>query len=95
MGAALVGMTRRGAAPSPVDQAGWGETRPQPTAPDRQSCVEPAGVVVGDAGGEEGALPLDGGGFEAFELGEGFEEAFFAGELGLRERGAASRGASA
>ena len=46
--------------------------------------VEPAGVVVGDAGGEEGALPLDGGGFEAFELVEGFEDAFFAGELGLR-----------
>ncbi len=33
--------------------------------------VEPAGDVVGDAGGEEGALPLDGGGFEAFELREG------------------------
>ena len=45
--------------------------------------VEPAGVVVGDAGGEKGALPLDGGGFEAFELAEGFEDAFFAGELGL------------
>ena len=46
--------------------------------------VEPAGIVVGDAGGEEGALPLDGGGLEAFELAEGFEDAFFAGELGLR-----------
>ena len=46
--------------------------------------VEPAGIVVGDAGGEEGALPLDGGGFEAFELVEGFEDAFFAGELRLR-----------
>ena len=46
--------------------------------------VEPAGIVVGDAGGEQGALPLDGGGFEAFELVEGFEDAFFAGELGLR-----------
>jgi len=45
--------------------------------------VEPAGVVVGDAGGEKGALPLDGGGLEAFELLEGVEEAFFAGELGL------------
>ena len=33
--------------------------------------VEPAGIVVGDAGGEQGALPLDGGGFEAFELAEG------------------------
>ena len=41
--------------------------------------VEPAGIVVGDAGGEEGALPLDGGGLEAFELLEGFEDAFFAG----------------
>ena len=28
--------------------------------------VEPLGLVVGDAVGEEGALPLDGGGFEAF-----------------------------
>ena len=46
--------------------------------------VEVARVVVGDAGGEEGALPLDGGGFEAFELREGFEDALFAGELGLR-----------
>ena len=46
--------------------------------------VEPAGIVVGDAGGEEGALPLDGGGLEAFELAEGFEDALFAGELGLR-----------
>ncbi len=46
--------------------------------------VEPAGIVVGDAGGKEGALPLDGGGFEAFELMECGEDAFFAGELGLR-----------
>ena len=46
--------------------------------------VEPAGVVVGYAGGEEGALPLDGRGLEAFELVEGFEDAFFAAELGLR-----------
>ncbi len=40
--------------------------------------VEPAGVVVGDAGGKEGALPLDGGGFVAFELVEGFEDSLFA-----------------
>ncbi len=52
--------------------------------------VEPAGIVVGDAGGEEGALPLDGGGFEAFELVEGFEDAFFAGRAGSAGRGAAS-----
>jgi len=46
--------------------------------------VEPAGVVVGDASRKEGALPLDGGGFEAFELVEGFEDTFFACELSLR-----------
>jgi hypothetical protein len=46
--------------------------------------IEPARVVVGDAGGEEGALPFDGGGFEALELAEGVEDTFFAGELGLR-----------
>ena len=40
--------------------------------------------VVGDAGGEQGALPLDGRGLEAFELVERFEDALFAGELGLR-----------
>ena len=57
--------------------------------------VEPAGIVVGDAGGEEGALPLDGGGFEAFELAEGFEDAFFAGELGLRGEMLPAGGASA
>ena len=45
--------------------------------------VEPLGLVVGDAGGEEGALPLDGGGFEAFELLDGGEDGFFAGELGV------------
>jgi hypothetical protein len=39
------------------------------------------GLVVGDAGGEEGALPLDGGGFEAFELLDRREDRFFAGEL--------------
>src|SRR5580693_2963691 len=47
-------------------------------------CVEPAGIVAGDAGGKEGAFPLDCGGFEAFELAEGFEDSFFAGELSLR-----------
>ena len=46
--------------------------------------VEVARVIVGDAGGEEGALPLDRRGFEAFELGKRFEDAFFAGKLGLR-----------
>jgi len=45
--------------------------------------IEPAGIVVGDAGGKEGAFPFDGRGLEAFELAEGFEDAFFAGELGL------------
>ena len=46
--------------------------------------VEPAGIVVGDAGGQQGALPLDGRGFEAFELVQGGEHALFAGELRLR-----------
>ena len=56
---------------APADDAGEAEV------------VEPLGVVVGDARGEEGALPLDGGGFEAFELLDGGEDAFFAGELGV------------
>ena len=46
--------------------------------------VEPSGIVVCDAGGQQGALPLDGRGFEAFELIEGFQDALFAGELRLR-----------
>src|SRR5579859_7005920 len=46
--------------------------------------IEPAGIVVGDARRKEGALPLDGGSFEAFELVEGLEETFFTGELRLR-----------
>ncbi len=45
--------------------------------------VEPAGIVVCDAGGEEGALPLDGGGFEALELLESGEDTFFTTELAL------------
>ena len=64
---------------------GWvgGDAAPADGSGEAES-VEPAGVVVGDAGGEEGALPLDGWGFEAFELVEGVEDSFFAGELGLR-----------
>ena len=46
--------------------------------------IEPAWVVVGDARGKEGSLPFNGGGLEAFELAEGVEDTFFAGELGLR-----------
>ena len=46
--------------------------------------VEPGGRVVGDTGREQGALPLDGRGLVAFELVQGFEYAFFAGEVGLR-----------
>ena len=45
--------------------------------------VEPAGIVVADASGEEGTLPFDGGSFEAFELAEGFKDALFAGKLRL------------
>ena len=45
--------------------------------------VEPRGGVVGDASGQERALPLDRGSFEAFELRECLEQAVFAGELGL------------
>ena len=69
--------------------------RPQPRTPCEAEVVEPLGVVVGDAGGEEGSLPLDGGGLEALELLDGGEDGLFAGELGVRERGGASRGASA
>src|SRR5271170_1927236 len=50
----------------------------------RGIAVKPARVVVGDAGGEEGALPFDGRSLEAFELAESFEDSLFAGELGLR-----------
>ncbi len=45
--------------------------------------VEPLGLVVGYAVREQGALPLDGGGFEAFQLLDGGEDGFFAGELGV------------
>ena len=45
--------------------------------------VEPSRIVVCDAGGQQGALPLDRRGFEAFELVEGFQDALFAGELRL------------
>ena len=38
---------------------------------------------MGDAGGEEGSLPLDGGSLEAFELLDGGEDSFFSGELRL------------
>ena len=62
---------------------GGGDAAPTNGAGEAEG-VEPAGVVVGDAGGKEGALPLDGRGFEAFELVEGFEDALLAGELGLR-----------
>ncbi len=57
---------------APADDAGHAER------------VERAGIVVGDALRQEGCFPLDGGGFEAFELAERVEHAFFAGELGLR-----------
>ena len=46
--------------------------------------VEMTEVVAGDARRKQGALPFDGRGFETFELAEGFENAFFAGELRLR-----------
>ncbi len=39
---------------------------------------------MGDASRQQGPLPFDGGSLEAFELAEGFKDAFFAGELGLR-----------
>ena len=54
-------------------------------APADDACkakiVEPAGVVVGDTHWEDCALPLDGGSFEAFELLNRCEDAFFAFEL--------------
>jgi hypothetical protein len=83
IGAMLVGMTRRRAAfgreeggmrrdAAPADDAGHAEG------------IECARIVVGDALREEGSLPLDGRGFEAFELAERVEHALFAGELRLR-----------
>ena len=76
------------------DDATWGGSIPvRPSGVGRYSApaygsgqakgVEPARLVVGDAGGKEGALPFDGGSLEAFELAQRFEDAFFAGELGL------------
>lgn len=59
-----------------------GDAAPSNGAGEAES-VQVGGVVVGDACGEERAFPLDGGGLEAFELGEGVEDAFFAGELRL------------
>ena len=61
---------RRDAAPA--DYAGHAER------------VERAGIVVGDALWQEGAFPLDGGSFEAFQFAECVEDALFAGELCLR-----------
>jgi hypothetical protein len=90
MGAALVGITRRGrVAPSPAgwlweNHAGCGEMRPQPTAPERQSWSSQRAIVVGDAGRQQRALPLDGGGLETFELVQRLQDALFAGELRLR-----------
>jgi len=57
-----------------------GDAAPADGAGEAQT-VEPGGRVVGDAGGEERTLPLDGGSFEAFELREGLEEAVLSGEL--------------
>ena len=67
MGAAVVGMTRRGPVSLVRRRPGgvWGDAAPGQDAGEAE-VVEPLGLVVGDAGGEEGALPLDGGGFEAF-----------------------------
>jgi hypothetical protein len=44
--------------------------------------IEPGALVGGDAGGEDVALPGDGGDVEALELGNGFEEATLAFVLG-------------
>ena len=55
--------------PAPGEDAGEAEV------------VEPLGGVVGDAGGKEGALPLDGRGFEALQLLNRCEDGFFAGGL--------------
>ena len=87
MGAALVGMTRRGALPSPSGPCWVGRDAAPAYGSGEAKRIEVAGVVVGDAGGEKGALPLDGRGLEAFELTQGFEDAFFAGECGWRLRG--------
>jgi len=48
--------------------------------------VQPAGVIVCDACGEQGALPLDCGRFKAFKLRESLEQTFFSGKLGLRRQ---------
>ena len=46
--------------------------------------IEPAGIIIGDAGGEQGPLPFNCGRFEAFELMKSVEDTFLAGELRLR-----------
>ena len=95
MGAAVVGMTRRGAVAVGGEPRGMRRDAAPADDAGEAEVVEPARVVVGDAGGEERALPLDGGGFEAFELFDRREHAFFAGELRVAGRCGASRGASA
>ena len=79
MGAALVGMTRRGAAPSPMRPGGMRRDAAPADGAGEAESVEPAGIVVGDARGKQRALPLDGRGLEAFELVQRFEHALFAG----------------
>ncbi len=83
-GSGVGGDDAAGCASLPCRPGGVGRDAAPADCAGEAKRVEPGGRVVGDAGGEEGALPLDGGGFEAFELGERVEEAVLAGELGLR-----------
>lgn len=90
-GVAEVESDRRGVSGDDAAGCGAGAGRPGGVGGDaapadrarEAEVVEPGGGVDGDACGEQGALPLDGGGFETFELREGVEEPVFAGELGV------------
>src|SRR6266516_4659090 len=69
-GAAAVGAALAGGQAAPGDVAGHAE------------LVEPGATVGGDAGGQDVALPGDGGDVEALELRNGFEQPALALELG-------------
>ena len=83
MGATEVGTMRRvrsSALSSSV--AGCGERRPQPAMPLRQRWSSAAGVVGGDAAGEDVSLPGAGGDFKALQLAQRLLQAVLAAQSG-------------
>ncbi len=90
----LADIERDGCGVGGNDTAGCGATAFRPGGVGRDAApadragetelIEPAGIVVGDARRQQGALPLDGRRFKAFQLMQRLQHAFFSGELGLR-----------